>query len=116
MYIFPTCILIISIILIAFAVPYFGQSNYGEVIKENWYFALLSGFGLFLTYVGFNLLYSKYGVSSYVLYAVLSILTTSIFVGVVLFKESFNTYHWLALCTAIVTVVLFSIGNRVATN
>jgi len=47
----------------------------------------LSGVGLFLTYPGFNLLYSRYGASQYVLYAVLSIITTTIIVGIWWLKE-----------------------------
>jgi drug/metabolite transporter (DMT)-like permease len=66
-----------------------------------------------LTYIGFNLLYSKYGASNYILYAVLSIITTSIIVGVVMFKESFNAYHWLAFGSSITTVALFAMGNSV---
>ncbi len=94
--------------------PLLGAPNYIAVARENGLWAVLSGTGLFLTYLGFNLLYSKYGASNYILYAVLSIITTSIFVGVILFKETFNTYHWLAFFASIVTVVLFSIGNKVS--
>ncbi|MFT5502663.1 MAG: drug/metabolite transporter (DMT)-like permease [Gammaproteobacteria bacterium] len=89
----------------------YGQPQYSAVTKENGWWAVLSGTGLFLTYIGFNLLYSKYGASNYILYAVLSIITTSIIVGVFMFKETFNLYHWLAFGSSIVAVVLFSIGN-----
>lgn len=102
---------IFCVLLTVAAAPLFGQPHYSSVIKENGGWAMLSGAGLFLTYLGFNLLYSRYGASNYILYAVLSIITTSIVVGVVMFKETFNLYHWFAFGTSIITVVLFALGN-----
>ena len=102
---------IICVCLTVATAPLFGQPQYSSVVKENGWWALLSGTGLFLTYLGFNLLYSRYGASNYILYAVLSIITTSIIVGVVMFKESFNLYHWLAFGSSITTVALFAFGN-----
>jgi len=105
---------IICVFLIVLFAPLFGPPNYSETIKQNGQWAILSGVGLFLTYLGFNLLYSKYGASYYILYAVLSIITTSVIVGVVVFKEIFNLYHWLALLSSIIAIVLFTIGNNIA--
>lgn len=104
----------ICIFLVLLAAPLFGTTNYAMVIKQNGIWAVLSGVGLFFTYLGFNLLYSNYGASSYVLYAVLSIITTAIFVGVFLFKEQLNGFHWAAVFFSVVTVILFSIGHKVA--
>ena len=42
---------------------------------------LFSGFGLFLCYIGFNLLYSRYGTAWYVVYAAIAIVTTTVVVG-----------------------------------
>ena len=81
------CCLMLTIIF----APLFGQPNYLTVVKTNWLWAILSGTGLFFTYLGFNLLYSNYGVSSYILYAVLSIITTGVIVGVLILKESMNS-------------------------
>jgi len=83
------------------------------LLKENWSMIIISGVGLSLTYIGFNLLYSNFGASSYIYYAVLSIITTSIIVGIVIFKEKINIYHILSIVTAITTIALFSIGNKV---
>ncbi len=102
---------IVCVCLTVATAPLFGQPQYSSVLKENGWWTLLSGAGLFLTYLGFNLLYSRYGASNYILYAVLSIITTSIIVGVVMFKESFNLYHWLAFGSSITTVALFAFGN-----
>lgn len=91
--------------------PLTGVFNVGDTVKGNWQALFLSGVGLFFTYLGFNLLYSKYGVSQYVLYAVISIITTTIFVGVWWLKEPLNSYHKLAIVLAILAVFLFSIGQ-----
>lgn len=91
--------------------PLTGVFNVGDTVKGNWQALFLSGIGLFFTYLGFNLLYSKYGVSQYVLYAVISIVTTTIFVGVWWLKEPLNSYHKLAIVLAILAVFLFSIGQ-----
>lgn len=103
---------IICVILAVVIAPFIGSSRYDVVFKENWQWVTIGGVGLFLTYLGFYLLYSRYGTSSYVVYAVLSILTTSLIVGFFLFKETFNSYHWAAFAFALITVVFFSLGNK----
>ena len=72
---------------------------------------VLSGGGLFLTYLGFNLLYSRFGATQYVLYAVISIITTTLFVGMFWLKEPLNGYHKFAIALALLAVVVFSIGQ-----
>jgi len=91
--------------------PLVGEIDVGNTIKGNWKAICLSGIGLFLTYLGFNLLYSRYGVSQYVLYAVISIITTTLFIGVWWLKEPVNIYHTIAIALAIVSVIVFSIGQ-----
>ncbi|MCL1125069.1 EamA family transporter [Shewanella surugensis] len=108
---FITISAVFCVLLTLLSAPLFGPPKYVEVIKVNGIWAIVSGVGLFLTYLGFNLLYSSFGASSYILYAVLSILTTVIIVSGLIFKETFNIYHWLALLSAIITVTLFSLGN-----
>ena len=85
-----------------------------NTLKGNWKALFLSGLGLFFTYLGFNLLYSRYGASQYVLYAVLSIITTTIIVGILWLKEPVNVYHKVAIAMAIAAVVFFSIGQSKA--
>jgi drug/metabolite transporter (DMT)-like permease len=97
-----------------FLAPLLGPFDVGGMLKENSKAVLLSGFGLFLTYLGFNLLYSRYGVSQYILYAVLSIITTTIVVGIFWLKEPVNLYHKIAIAMAIAAIVLFSIGQSKA--
>ena len=100
-----------AVILSFAAMPFFGQSNYADAIKNHWGWAAFSGLGLFLTNVGFNLLYTKYGAGFYVLYAVIAIITTALIVGLAVFKETYNLYHWVAFACALVAVILFSLGQ-----
>ena len=72
---------------------------------------LWSGFGLFLCYIGFNLLYTRYGTAYYVVYAAIAIITTTVVVGFVINGEPVNRFHIASLATALVTVVLFQLGE-----
>lgn len=110
-FVFITITLIVCVLFCMASAPFFGSVNYTTTLRNNASWAILSGFGLFLTYIGFNIMYSSYGASSYILYAVLSIITTTVVVGALLLKESLNLYHWLAVGTALLTVALFSYGN-----
>jgi drug/metabolite transporter (DMT)-like permease len=94
--------------------PLVGAIQVGATLKGSWKAVLASGLGLFLTYLGFNLLYTRYGASQYVLYAVLSIITTTIGVGIFWLKEPVTLYHKLAIALALAAVVLFSIGQSKA--
>jgi len=89
-----------------------GKPNYGSLFGRESAWVLVGGIGLYLTYLGFNLLYTRCGASFYVIYAVLSILTTALIVGGLFFKESLNGYHWAAIATALITVVLFTLGQN----
>ncbi len=83
-----------------------------EIVTHNYVWIGISGIGLFLTYVGFNLLYRNFGATGYVYYAVLSIITTSVLVGVVIFKEAFNFYHLISVLLALSAIILFTVGNN----
>lgn len=105
---------LVCLVLVAAVVPITG--GYGELSRDfltHWRWILLSGVGLFFTYLGFNLLYRTFGASAYVYYAVLSILTTSFIVGMLILRERLNIYHILAGVSSIVAMILFSIGNRI---
>lgn len=111
-FVFITITLLVCVALCLVAAPFFGKVSYGGALRNNALWAALSGFGLFLTYIGFNLLYSRYGAASYILYAVLSIITTTVVVGAWMLRENMNFFHWLAVLTALTTVALFSWGNK----
>ena len=104
----------LAVLFAFFLAPLVGTFDVGNMLRGNLKAVFLSGLGLFLTYLGFNLLYSKYGASQYVLYAVLSIITTTIIVGIYWLKEPVNSYHKVAIALAIAAVVLFSIGQSKA--
>jgi drug/metabolite transporter (DMT)-like permease len=85
-----------------------GDGNY---VMENWGMITISGIGFFLTFVGFFLLYNKFGASQYSLYAVISILTTSVGVGFIIFREPFNIFQIGGIVLAIGSIVLFTYGK-----
>lgn len=102
------------LILFLATVPFLPTVDTVQYLSRNVIWVLISGVGFFLTFAGFYFLYTGFGASFYVIYAVLAILTTSIIVGVIIFKESFNLYHALSVVCAIATVILFSLGQRLA--
>ncbi len=85
-------------------------------VSTNLSSIIISGIGFFVTFLGFYLLYSRFGASYYIIYAVLSIITTSVGVGVVIYKEVFNIYHLGALSLAILAIILFFYGNQIASG
>ena len=91
--------------------PLTGEFNILDTFKNNWKASCLSGIGLFFTFLGFNLLYSKFGATQYVLYAVISIITTTLLVGVLWLKETVNAYHMIAMVLAVIAVIMFSFGQ-----
>ncbi|MFQ5661203.1 MAG: hypothetical protein ACE5GZ_12330 [Gammaproteobacteria bacterium] len=100
-----------AFVLILMTVPLIGTPNYLHTVRASWVWVIVGGVGLCMTYIGFNLLYTYYGASYYILFAVMSIITTTVIVGVIFFRESLNIFHWSALLFALITVALFSIGS-----
>jgi drug/metabolite transporter (DMT)-like permease len=103
---------IVCVLLAALTSPLFGKADYGRLFGRESFWVLAGGVGLYLTYLGFNLLYTRCGASFYVIYAVLSIVTTALVVGGLFFKECLNCYHWAAIVTALITVALFTLGQN----
>jgi drug/metabolite transporter (DMT)-like permease len=102
----------IATILSVVVSPVFGKWNTSGFSWAQLLVALLGGVGLFLTYLGFNLLYTRYGATSYVLYAVLSIITTTLIVGKLYSKEPWNNFHWAAVFCAFLAVIFFTLAKR----
>ena len=89
-------------------------SNSGEAksyLSDNMFPVIIGGVGFFITFVGFYLMYSRVGANSYMVYACLSILTTSVGVGMMIFREPFNQYHLIAIFFAILAVCFFGFGQ-----
>jgi drug/metabolite transporter (DMT)-like permease len=102
--------------LVAFALalaaaPLLGPFEPVALVRSQWRALLGSGAGLFLTYVGFNLLYSRFGASPYVVYAALAIITTTVGVGFLYLREPVTHYHVAAVLLAAAAIVVFSIGQ-----
>jgi drug/metabolite transporter (DMT)-like permease len=102
---------VVAVLLALLFAPLVGSVDVAGTLRGNWKAALLSGLGLFLTYLGFNLLYTRFGASQYVLYAVISIITTTILVGILWLQEPVSAYQKAAIVLAIAAVVLFSMGQ-----
>ena len=80
-------------------------------VADNIVLIGIGGLGMATTYLGFYLLYTNYGAVYYVVYAVLSIITTTVIVGVIILGESFNRYQVIAMVLAILAIVMFTIGK-----
>ncbi len=102
---------LVAALLAVATAPWVGPVDPVTMVRGNWRPLLLSGAGLFATYLGFNLLYSRFGASQYVVYAMLSIVTTTVGVGFIWLKEPVNLYHVGAIVLALAAVVLFTIGQ-----
>ena len=98
-------------IMFVIAAAIFRTSGDAAYLLANGRNIMISGAGFFLTFVGFFLLYTGYGASTYVLYAVLSILTTTLGVGMLIYREPINAYQIAAIVLAIVAICLFSYGQ-----
>ena len=84
--------------------------------RENLRLILISGLGFFLTFMGFYWLYHQQGAINYILYALMSILTTSIGVGLILFREPFNRVHVISGLLAVSAIVFYGIGQQRLSN
>ena len=110
-FIFIIGALLVCLALFSVTSLFLPKPEISSFVKDNYPWVSISGLGFYLTFIGFYFLYSRYGASHYVIYAVLSIITTSIIVGVLILREPFNLYHFLSVIMAIVTVILFTIGQ-----
>jgi drug/metabolite transporter (DMT)-like permease len=91
---------------------FFPVENLKSWLSANFKPILITAVGLFFTYLGFYLLYSRFGASYYTLFAVASIITTSIILAVVFFHEPFNIYHGVSVLFAFLTILFFFLGQK----
>lgn len=110
-FVFTIFALIGCIVLMGFSFFFFDSGNIKSWLLQNRYSLSITSVGLFFTYLGFYLLYSNFGASYYILYAVMSIVTTSIIVAVVFFHEKFNWYFGLSILFAFLTILFFYLGK-----
>jgi drug/metabolite transporter (DMT)-like permease len=103
------CLVMLTLASLVCKTP--GDGNY---LLGNWTTIAISGIGLFITFLGFFLLYNKFGASQFSLYAVISIVTTSVGVGVLIFREPFNIYQFFGTALAVLSIVVFIFGKTKA--
>ena len=111
-FIFLACSLSLCVIFLVIAGSFFPMPSTRTFLNSNWKAGLMAASGLFITYLGFYLLYTKFGATYYTLYAVISIVTTSILVGVFILKETFNVYYFISIVCAVLTIIFFFAGHR----
>lgn len=103
--------ILICMLLFLVATLVSGGEERISYLADNSLPIIIGGIGFFITFVGFYLMYSRVGANSYTVYAILSILTTSVGVGLVIFREPFNQYHVIAMSLAILAVCFFGYGQ-----
>ena len=85
-------------------------------IWGNLKYIVCSAIGFFVTFIGFYWLYTEQGAINYIVYALLSILTTSIGVGIVLFGEPFNRYHIISGALAVAAILVYGLAQHKLTT
>ena len=113
-FIFILGAVVICSILFFISTLFFNTEQNISYLTTNWKYIIISGIGFFITFFGFYLLYTGFGASMYIIYAVISIITTSIGVGVLCYKEPFNIFHFLALVFSIVTIAFYCYGQHIS--
>ena len=103
--------ILVCMLLFLLATLFSGGEQRSTYLIDNSLPIIIGGVGFFITFVGFYLMYSRVGANSYTVYATLSILTTSVGVGLIIFREPFNQYHVIAMGLAILAVCFFGFGQ-----
>lgn len=84
--------------------------NVPEYVRMHGVWVLATGVGLAVTFVGFHFLFTRFGASFYSLYAMLAILTTSVGIGFLVYREAVNGYVVASTLAALVAIVLLGVG------
>jgi len=82
-----------------------------QYLIDNARYITISGIGFFITFIGFYWLYNQQGATNYIVYALLSILTTSIGVGLIIFREPFNKFHIISGMLAVSAILVYGLGQ-----
>lgn len=90
----------------------FGLRGAGEFVRQNFWWCALSGFGMFLTFLGFYLLYSRFDTSYYALFVVTSMLLTTLVLGAWILREPINLYGALSIVAAVASIAFFWMSKR----
>ncbi len=90
---------------------FYPVKNISDYFIENIRWFITTGIGLVLLNIFLYLLYRGYGASYYTVYAVFAIITTSILLSVIIFRENMNRYYWISLGFASLTIIFFMRGR-----
>jgi drug/metabolite transporter (DMT)-like permease len=91
---------------------FFGMRGGPEFLRRNLLWCALSGVGMFMTFTGFYLLYSRFDTSYYALFVVTSMLLTTLVLGVLVLREHINLYGGISIAAAVVSIVFFGLSKR----
>jgi drug/metabolite transporter (DMT)-like permease len=103
-----------AVSLTLFALAYFilGTRGTGDFMRRNIGWTSLAGLGMFMTFFGFYLLYSRFDTSYYSLFVVTSMLLTTLVLGVWILREPLNIYGVISLIAAVVSIAFFALSKR----
>jgi len=109
---FTLAAMTVSLALFAAAYFVFGMRGTGEYMRRNIGWTSLAGLGMFMTFYGFYLLYSRFDTSYYALFVVTSMLLTTLGLGWMILREPLNTYGLVSIAAAVVSIVFFWLSKR----
>lgn len=110
-FLFGSIALFVGSALLTVIAMFFNTQTVGSYVVTNLKWFGVSGLGYVLLNIGLYFLYRNFGASYYSLYAVLSIVTTSILLASLVFHEKMNLYYWLSLGFAGLTILSFLKGQ-----
>lgn len=84
----------------------------GSYLRQNGLWISIGGGSFALLSICFYRLSSRYGVSYYSMYAVLSLLITAIFSGILFFRETYNAYTVLSVGSACLSILFFYLSKH----
>lgn len=109
---FTLAAMLVSTLLFALAWLAFGTRGTGEYLRRNIGWTSLAGLGMFMTFYGFYLLYSRFDTSYYALFVVTSMLLTTLGLGWLILREPLNGYGIVSIAAAVASIVFFWLSKR----
>lgn len=109
---FTLAAMTVSLLLFAVSWFVFGTRGTGDYLRRNIGWTSLAGLGMFMTFYGFYLLYSRFDTSYYALFVVTSMLLTTLGLGWLILREPLNGYGIVSIVAAVVSVAFFWLSKR----
>ena len=102
----------VSLTLFALGWLLLGPRGSLEFYKRSGGWIALSGLGIFMTFLGFYLLYSRFGTSYYTLFVVTSMVLTTLVLSLWILREGINAYGIASVVAAMVSIFFFGMSKR----